>query len=124
MLTQLSVETPYFSGLLPDMLVVSLGAATNFTAFNIAALTGAREGEEGLASGLINTSTQVGGPIGLAVAVTIVGLVTAGLAGSITPASATVTGFRYAFLGDVALSVVGIFMASLIRRSATVLRTT
>jgi EmrB/QacA subfamily drug resistance transporter len=124
MLTRLSVTTPYFSGLLPDMLVVSLGAATNFTAFNIAALTGAREGEEGLASGLINTSTQVGGPIGLAVAVTIVGLVTAGLAGSVTPASATVTGFRYAFLGDVALSVVGIFMASLIRRSATVLRTT
>jgi len=36
------------------------------TAINIAALTGTRRGEEGLASGLINTSRQIGGPIGLA----------------------------------------------------------
>ena len=120
LLNQLSVETPYLTALLPAMLVVSLGAATSFTAFNIAALSGARKGEEGLASGLINTSTQVGGPIGLAIAVTIVGVVVASLGASVTPAAATVEGFRYAFLGGAVLSGMGIIFASVIRSPRTV----
>jgi EmrB/QacA subfamily drug resistance transporter len=115
LLTQLAVGTPFLTGLLPDMLVVSLGAALSFTAFNIAALSGARKGEEGLASGLINTSTQVGGPIGLAIAVTIVGVVAAGLGASVTAAVATVDGFRYAFLGASVLSGAGIVFALVIR---------
>ncbi|MGH9920767.1 MAG: MFS transporter, partial [Nitrososphaerales archaeon] len=92
LLSQLHLGTPFLSGVLPDMLVVSLGAALSFTAFNIAALSGARKGEEGLASGLINTSTQVGGPIGLAIAVTIVGVVAASAGASVTAAAATVDG--------------------------------
>ncbi|MDA4118010.1 MAG: MFS transporter [Thaumarchaeota archaeon] len=115
LLAQLAVGTPFVTGLLPEMLVVSLGAALSFTAFNIAALSGARKGEEGLASGLINTSTQVGGPVGLAIAVTIVGIVAASLGGSVTAAAATVAGFRYAFLGAAVLSVVGIAFASLMK---------
>jgi EmrB/QacA subfamily drug resistance transporter len=115
LLTQLHLGTPFLTGVLPDMLVVSLGAALSFTAFNIAALSGARRGEEGLASGLINTSTQVGGPIGLAIAVTIVGVVAASLGASVTAAAATVDGFRYAFLGAAVLSGVGILFASVIR---------
>jgi EmrB/QacA subfamily drug resistance transporter len=115
LLTQLSVGTSFLTGLLPDMLVVSLGAALSFTAFNIAALSGAKKGEEGLASGLINTSTQVGGPIGLAIAVTIVGVVAAGLGASVTAAVATVDGFRYAFLGAAVLSGAGIAFALVIR---------
>jgi EmrB/QacA subfamily drug resistance transporter len=124
LLDRLSVGTPYLTGLLPYMLVVSLGAATNFTAFNIAALSGARKGEEGLASGLINTSTQVGGPIGLAIAVTIIGIVTSNVGASVTPASATVEGFRYAFLGAAVLSGVGIVVASLIRTPRNVVMST
>jgi len=115
LLTQLHLGTPFLTGVLPDMLVVSLGAALSFTAFNIAALSGARKGEEGLASGLINTSTQVGGPIGLAIAVTIVGVVAASLGASVTAAAATVDGFRYAFLGAAVLSGVGILFAFVIR---------
>lgn len=115
LLTQLAVGTSFLTGLLPEMLVVSLGAAMSFTAFNIAALSGARRGEEGLASGLINTSTQVGGPIGLAIAVTIVGVVATGLGASVTAAAATVDGFRYAFLGAAVLSGLGIFFAFVIR---------
>jgi EmrB/QacA subfamily drug resistance transporter len=120
LLTQLAVGTSFLTGLLPDMLVVSLGAALSFTAFNIAALSGARKGEEGLASGLINTSTQVGGPIGLAIAVTIVGVVAAGLGASVTAAAATVDGFRYAFLGAAVLSGAGIVFALVIRSPKTV----
>jgi len=114
LLTQLAVGTSFATGLLPDMLVVSLGAALSFTAFNITALSGARRGEEGLASGLINTSTQVGGPIGLAIAVTIVGVVATSLGASVTAAVATVDGFRYAFLGAALLSGIGILFASVI----------
>jgi nucleotide-binding universal stress UspA family protein/predicted MFS family arabinose efflux permease len=120
LLGQLSVGTPYLTGLLPEMLIVSLGAALSFTAFNIAALSGARKGEEGLASGLINTSTQVGGPIGLAIAVTIVGVVVASLGSSVTAAAATVEGFRYAFLGGASLSGIGIAFALVIRSPRTV----
>ena len=120
LLTQLAVRTSFLTGLLPEMLVVSLGAALSFTAFNIAALSGARKGEEGLASGLINTSTQVGGPIGLAIAVTIVGVVAAGLGASVTAAAATVDGFRYAFLGAAVLSGAGIAFALVIRSPKTV----
>jgi EmrB/QacA subfamily drug resistance transporter len=120
LLGQLTVGTPYLTGLLPEMLIVSLGAALSFTAFNIAALSGARKGEEGLASGLINTSTQVGGPIGLAIAVTIVGVVVASLGSSVTAAAATVEGFRYAFLGGASLSGIGIVFALVIRSPRTV----
>ncbi len=120
LLTRLAVGTSFLTGLLPEMLVVSLGAALAFTAFNIAALSGARRGEEGLASGLINTSTQVGGPIGLAIAVTIVGVVAASVGASVTSAAATVDGFRYAFLGAAVLSGVGIVFASVIRSPKTV----
>jgi len=45
LLGKLTVGTPYLTGLLPEMLIVSLGAALSFTAFNIAALSGARRGE-------------------------------------------------------------------------------
>jgi EmrB/QacA subfamily drug resistance transporter len=124
LLNRLSVGTPYLTELLPDMLVVSLGAAMVFTAFNIAALSGARKGEEGLASGLINTSRQVGSSVGLAIAVTIVSIVTVALGPSVSPASATVEGFRYAFLGSAVLCVTGVVIASLIRRPRMVVTPT
>jgi EmrB/QacA subfamily drug resistance transporter len=120
LLGQLALTTPFFTGLLPEMLVSSLGTAVSFTAFNIAALSGAGKGEEGLASGLINTSRQIGGPVGLAIAVTIVGVVVAGLGTSVTASEATVAGFRYAFLGSAVLSGAGIVFASTIRRPKTV----
>jgi nucleotide-binding universal stress UspA family protein len=124
LLAQLSVGTSYFLGLMPAMLVVSLGAAASFTAFNIAALTGAREGEEGLASGLINTSTQMGGPVGLAIAVTIVGVVTASVGASLGASSALVEGFRYAFLGGAVLTGIGVVVAGLLKRPSMIVTQT
>jgi hypothetical protein len=47
--------------LLGPMLIIGFGTGLGFTAINIAALTGTKRGEEGLASGLINTSRQIGG---------------------------------------------------------------
>lgn len=70
LLSSISVKESYF-GLLGPMLLNGFGTGLGFTAINIAALTGTRRGEEGLASGLINTSRQIGGPIGLAVLLTV-----------------------------------------------------
>ncbi|HVB12522.1 MAG TPA: MFS transporter, partial [Nitrososphaerales archaeon] len=117
LLSRITLTTPYFSYLLPSMLVASLGAAFAFTAFNIAALSGARQGEEGLASGLVNTSTQVGGPVGLAIAVTIASAVAASIVAQ-TQLAATVVGFGYAFLGDAVIAGIGIAFAASLRHPA------
>jgi EmrB/QacA subfamily drug resistance transporter len=116
LLSRITLTTDYFTYLLPAMLVASLGAAFAFTAFNIAALSGARQGEEGLASGLVNTSTQVGGPVGLAIAVTIASVIAAGLAGQMQIAAATVAGFGYAFLADTVMAGIAVAFALSIRR--------
>ena len=87
--SRLSLSSGYLGAILPAILVASGGGALSATAANIAALSGALRGEEGVASGLINTSRQIGGPVGLAVAVSVVGVVThgAGLLGPLQRSS-------------------------------------
>jgi hypothetical protein len=99
------------------MLVIALVTALGFTAINIAALMGTRRGEEGLASGLINTSGQIGGPIGLAVLLTIANFETPHLTGQVVQSTlAMVTGFGYAFLGAALLTGIGIIFAALLKQ--------
>jgi EmrB/QacA subfamily drug resistance transporter len=113
--SQISITESYF-GLLGPMLVIALGTGLGFTAINIAALMGTRRGEEGLASGLINTSGQIGGPIGLAVLLTIANFETPHLTGQVVQsAMATVTGFGYAFMGAALLAGIGIIFAALLK---------
>jgi EmrB/QacA subfamily drug resistance transporter len=118
LLSTISPTTPFLSGLLPIVLVISTGSALGWTAFYIAALSGARRGEEGLASGVVNTSVQIGGPIGLAVSVTIASTVAAHLLGHMSVSAATVVGFNYSFLTDALIAGGGLVFALLLRRSA------
>ena len=101
LLSRISLTENYL-GLLGLMLLNGVGTGLGFTAINIAALTGTKRGEEGLASGLINTSRQIGGPIGLAILLTVANFETPGQTGQLVVHSATaaaiVTGFGYAFL--------------------------
>jgi MFS family permease len=69
--SQIPVHGSYVSDLLPGYLMVGVGIAFSFVPVSIAALAGVAEREAGLASGLINTSQQVGGAIGTAVASTV-----------------------------------------------------
>jgi EmrB/QacA subfamily drug resistance transporter len=71
MFTQLPVDGHYFWDLFPGFLVSGIGLALSFVPMTIAALVGVEESDAGIASGLINTSQQVGGAIGLAAATTI-----------------------------------------------------
>jgi EmrB/QacA subfamily drug resistance transporter len=113
LLTQITVSSGYV-GVLPGMLIWSLGAAIGFPALNIAALAGTKPGEEGLASGIIGTSQRIGFPLGLAILLTIAtitdpppigtAIVSASLVG-------VVTGFQYAFLASTIISALGLLIA-------------
>jgi EmrB/QacA subfamily drug resistance transporter len=65
--TQLSVNGSYVGDLLPGFLMIGVGLGFSFVPVSIAALAGVRPHEAGLASGLINTSQQIGGALGVAI---------------------------------------------------------
>ena len=69
--SQIPVHGKFASDLLPGYVMVGVGIAFAFVPVSIAALAGVAEREAGLASGLINTSQQIGGAIGTAVASTV-----------------------------------------------------
>lgn len=124
-LTQISLTTDYYTTILPAFILLALGGAPGFTAIAISALRVARHGEEGLASGLINTSSQLGGPIGLAIVVTIVGVVTQSLGGGLSSDPATlITGFQYAFGGATILSAIGFLLALRVKDAPAVTEAT
>jgi hypothetical protein len=116
LLSPIFITESYLGGLLEPMLLIASGTGLSFTAINIAALTGTRKGEEGLASGLINTSRQIGGPIGLAILLTVANIETPYYSDHllIQSAAAMVSGFGYAFLAAALLTVIGIIFTALL----------
>jgi EmrB/QacA subfamily drug resistance transporter len=68
--TQISVDGSYTVDLLPGFLLIGVGLGFSFVPVSIAALSGVTGKEAGLASGLINTSQQIGGALGLAILTT------------------------------------------------------
>jgi EmrB/QacA subfamily drug resistance transporter len=116
--TQVSVGGSYVGDLLPGFLLIAIGIGFSFVPISIAALAGVEAREAGLASGLINTSQQIGGALGIAALSTIATSRTADAvaAGSELPA-ALVDGFTAAFVAGVIVAGVGIVAAlTLIRR--------
>jgi EmrB/QacA subfamily drug resistance transporter len=71
MLTQLPPDGHYFFDLFPAFIVSAVGLAFTFVPMTIAALMGVEQADAGIASGLLNTSQQIGGAVGLAAASTI-----------------------------------------------------
>jgi MFS family permease len=65
------VHADYVARLLPVMLLLGVGAGLSFPSLMTVAMSGAEPHEAGLASGLVNTSMQVGGALGLAVLATL-----------------------------------------------------
>jgi EmrB/QacA subfamily drug resistance transporter len=68
LLTRLPVDGEYFWDLFPAFVLGGAGMGLSFVPVTIASLTGVERGDAGVASGLINTSRQIGGAIGLAAA--------------------------------------------------------
>jgi predicted small integral membrane protein len=116
--TQVSVGGSYLGDLLPGFLLVGVGLGFSFVPISIAALAGIHDSEAGLASGLINTSQQIGGALGIAALSTIATSQTdaAVAAGTALPV-ALVDGFTAAFVAGLIIAAVGILAAlTLIRR--------
>ena len=100
--------------LMPGLLVWALGASIGFPAINIAAVAGTRPGEEGLASGVVGTSSRLGFPIGLAILLTIAGAFDPPAAGNTNASTSTagvVAGFQVAMLAAALIGVLGFFIA-------------
>jgi EmrB/QacA subfamily drug resistance transporter len=116
--TQISVGGSYVGDLLPGFLLIGLGLGFSFVPISIAALAGIEPAEAGLASGLINTSQQIGGALGIATLATIASSRTEdALANGAVPADALVTGFHAAFYAAVAVAIIGLVASlALIRR--------
>jgi EmrB/QacA subfamily drug resistance transporter len=116
--TQVSVDGSYLADLLPGFLLVGVGLGFSFVPISIAALAGIHAREAGLASGLFNTSQQIGGALGIALLSTIATSRTsdAVAAGTAVP-SALVHGFTGAFVVGAGIAAVGVLAAlTLIRR--------
>ena len=116
--SQVSVGGTYLSDLLPGFLLIGIGIGFSFVPISIAALAGVQASEAGLASGLINTSQQIGGALGIAALSTIATSRTddAVASGTALPA-ALVDGFSSAFLAGAVIAGLGIVAAlTLIRR--------
>jgi predicted small integral membrane protein len=116
--TQVSVGGSYVGDLLPGFLLIGIGIGFSFVPISIAALAGVEAAEAGLASGLINTSQQIGGALGIAALSTIATSQTEGsLAAGTELPLALVDGFTAAFVAGVIIAGLGIVAAlALIRR--------
>jgi EmrB/QacA subfamily drug resistance transporter len=119
---RLPVHGHYFTDLFPAFIIGGVGMALVFVPVSIGALTGVRADEAGIASGLINTSQQIGGAIGVAVASTIAATYTSHYVnahpGSSAASGAALThGFAIAFWVLAGIAVVGGILGALLVES-------
>jgi EmrB/QacA subfamily drug resistance transporter len=110
----------FYSDVLGPSLLAAVGLGLAFVPVTIAAVSGIQPNEAGLASGLINTSQQVGGALGLAILATIANSRTIDLlhAGGVDHAVALTKGFDRAFLIGAGFAIVGAILAAVTISSA------
>jgi len=115
--SRVSVGGSYATDLLPGFLLVGVGIGFSFVPISIAALAGIKPAEAGLASGLINTSQQIGGALGIAALSTIATSRTADSVsnGAVLP-QALVDGFSTAFLVGAAIAALGVVVSLVLVR--------
>ena len=109
---QVPVRDAYLVHVLPALLVLGLGIGGSFPALMAVAMAGAGREDTGLASGLVNTTAQVGGAIGLAVLATVASTHTHALAGHGAPTAAALTsGYHLALWIGAGLIAVAVVVA-------------
>src|SRR6478736_1672979 len=119
---RLPVDGHYATDLLPAFLLSGIGLAMAFVPMSIGGLTGVREADAGVASGLINTSQQIGGAIGVAAATTIATtytthFVVAHPGTSPLAGTALTHGFQIAFYVLAAVALLGAILAAVMVES-------
>jgi EmrB/QacA subfamily drug resistance transporter len=109
---RMPVEGAYLTDVLPAMVICSVGMGAVFMPLTLVATTGLKDEDQGLASGLFNTSQQIGGALGLAILSTIA----AGRTHGGSPEQ-LVHGFHYAFVGSaVFVAAALVTMLALLRK--------
>jgi EmrB/QacA subfamily drug resistance transporter len=119
---RLPVDGSYFWDLFPAFLITGIGMAVAFIPITIGALAGIRESDAGIASGLVNTTQQIGGAIGVAAATTIAATFTSRFVDShvgVTASSgaALTHGFEIAFYVLAGLAAAGAVLSALLVES-------
>jgi EmrB/QacA subfamily drug resistance transporter len=116
---RLDVGGDYVTDLLPGIVLVSIGMGMTFVPVTLIATSGIEAGDAGLASGLLNTSQQVGGALGLAILSTLAtSKTTSSLESGTDNAHALVDGFHIAYLAGAAFLFAGaVLLALMLKRS-------
>jgi EmrB/QacA subfamily drug resistance transporter len=111
------VNAGYAADLLPVMVLLGVGAGLAFPSLMTLAMSAATQEDSGLASGLVNTTQQVGGALGLAVLATLSTTRTAHLrAHGVANANALTNGYHLAFTIAAALVIIGIALSAVLMR--------
>jgi EmrB/QacA subfamily drug resistance transporter len=110
------VEGSFLLNVLPGMLVLGVGASFAFMAVILASTAGIPENEAGLASGLVNTSQQMGGALGLAMLAAVAAVYTRTIAGTGSSVVALNSGYHAAFLVGAGCVVLGALIAAALLR--------
>jgi hypothetical protein len=112
LLSRVPVDGEYVADLLPVMLLLGVGAGLAFPSLTTLAMSAATPGDSGLASGVFNTTAQVGGAVGLAVLATLSTARTERLlAEGVGDAAALTGGYRFAFTISAGLLGAALFVA-------------
>jgi EmrB/QacA subfamily drug resistance transporter len=116
--TRVPVDGSYLTDILPTVLLFGIGAGLSFPALVTLAMSGATQSDAGLASGLVNTTQQVGGALGLAVLATLSTSRTEDLLASGSSSAAALTGgYQLAFFVALGFIVAAIAVTALVLRS-------
>jgi EmrB/QacA subfamily drug resistance transporter len=115
LLVRLPVHGNYATDLLPSFILVGIGLAVSFVAVTIAALEGVQPANAGIASGLVNTSRQIGGAIGLAAITTVATTYASRPTATLSAAAATTHGYRVAFGVLMLLALAGLALTPTMR---------
>ena len=111
------VDGSYLPDVLPAMVLLGAGAGLAFPALMMLAMSGVSPSETGLASGLVNTTLQVGGAVGLAVLATLASERSDSLlAAGDSSAAALTGGYQLAFVIGSGLAVAAIVVALTVLR--------
>jgi EmrB/QacA subfamily drug resistance transporter len=106
------VDGSYVTDILPVMLLFGIGIGISFSSLMTVAMSGATKEDAGLASGLVNTSAQVGGALGLAVLATLSATRSKNLiADGHSTVSALTSGYHFAFLIGAGLVIAALGIA-------------
>jgi EmrB/QacA subfamily drug resistance transporter len=124
-MAQIGVDTGYWTGIAPSMALIAAGFGFAFLPILGVATGGVEERNSGIASGLLTSSQQIGGAIGIAALVTIASSVTNGqVSDGVTRAVALVDGFHAALYVQagilVAAAMVGVIIATVARDSGRI----